>query len=98
MSPVPPRDYNARTHAHTHNHSYYYICVYVIIYRVCVLFFMRVRIICVCVCVQMKTGIGFRPSVPENLSHNSPAPDSVAAVYLRFFVVVLLRFDSSGSG
>jgi len=37
----------------------------------------------------MKTGIGFRPSVPENLSHNSPAPDSVA-VYLRFFVVVVL--------
>jgi len=56
--------------AHTHT-----IARVNVIYHLCVWFFLRV---CVYMCVcPGKTGIGFRPSVPENLSHNSPAPDSV---------------------
>lgn len=78
MSPVPPP-----RNYNAHNHWHYILCVRY-----------NVSCMCVCVCVQMKTGIGFRPSVPENLSHNSPAPDSVA-VYLSFLSLLFFFISTA---
>jgi len=100
MSPVPPpRDYNARTHAHHTQSLALYMCVRYNTSCMCV---------CVCVCVVFyacayicvcpdENRYRFPPVCPRKFVTQLTCTRLCRGIFT-FFVVVLLHFDSSGSG